>query len=446
MPITSTISIAHGNSDVRNDPLFRFKDLPIELQLQVVQHIVPLPELLQFRLVSTSTNALVMEPLFWKEILFSKQVYSTTGHAKYHHHANVDIVKILGSTSASPSCYGSDTNIVAHQHPRRASVLSMLKQSSDGTIEFERNNQSQLPLANIISSSSIKSRYVFTWSDIEESFVAFISRLSTLERTAHSIEIVTLEDWEGDATMRSIWCRLTQLTGLKDLSIRRSIAKCLHTGVLSQTRVLQHLTRFELKDCVHLYDLPRILHLMPHIHELSLEGCTSLLDFSSLAPRGIYELPYRKLNLANTKVHDSELVEILRRSPHIQELRLDQCYELTATSLEAIGYGSEKPTIEVMGIVNQLQSHASHGLDHEKPRSVLFSSPFCPSLKALSLKDCYDLADESVRALAGCRQLEYLIIRGLRHVNEETVDWLHSQGVPLRKALSPLGRWRYWHH
>ncbi|KAF9950904.1 hypothetical protein BGZ72_007494 [Mortierella alpina] len=169
------------------------------------------------------------------------------------------------------------------------------------------------------------------------------------------------------------------------------------------------------------------------------------------------------VTLINTNVNDKELVELLKMSPDLEELRLDQCYRLTAASLVAIGQGpsgvqhpQETPqagthppgelplhvdTAQHSTLIPQAGAGAS---ESAATPSKITPSTFCPKLKVLSLRNCYDLADEGVRALAGCRQLEFLIIRGLRHVDEGTVDWLHSQGVPLRRALSPLGHWRHW--
>ncbi|KAF9200535.1 hypothetical protein BGZ49_009214 [Haplosporangium sp. Z 27] len=372
--VNQPLSTVQGpNNFVQNVSLFPFQDLPIELQLRVVQSIVLMRDLLRFRLLSTRTNALVMEPLFWQEISLSKQLY----------------------------------------------------------------------IKNV---TNLKSHYPLTWIDVEKSFNSFISRLSTLERTANGIHTILIEDWEGDDTMAAFWRNLVKFSSLKELSIKHSALKSIHPGALFESsKPWQHLTRFDVRACSNLCDISGILQQMPHLHDLCLEGCRNLLDFSPLAPFGRNELPYEKINLANTKIHDPELIELLKRSPHLQELRLEQCYQLTATSVEAIGYGSGKSKVELSDDVNEIQIDVDPILDHSILQPTLLRS-YCPNLRVLSLKECSDLEDETIRALAGCQQLEFLIIRGLRRVNEETLDWLHSQGVPLRKALSPLGRWRYWLH
>ncbi|KAF8936507.1 hypothetical protein EDD21DRAFT_418407 [Dissophora ornata] len=468
----------------KNAVQFRFKDLPIEIQLQVVQHIPSEQELLQFRLVSSLTNALVLEPVFWHEIAFSKQRCFKIGHASGSRSTSTSLRS--KEVSSNPLFYhSSDANVVVHRQSWAASMLALPSRDRSFGGDFMRdgglvvqpsltitanlpNNFDSLPMEPFPGKLSMTSHTkkdlstgLRSWSDIEDSFHAFVTRLSSQERLAHGIHVLTIEDWDGETTMEEMWNTLQTFDALQNLSIRNSILKRLTTisssrsdvtllqGISYSSSSWEHITHLDLKDCSQLCDLTGILQLAPCLQDLSLEGCVGLQDFTPLAPPiapgsiFLQSLPYRKLNLIHTRVHDSELIEILKRSPSLQELRLDQCYELTAASLVAIGFGAKSPGVQEDSGSSE---EADMDVDQTLGRSLAKSSTsFCPLLKVLSLKNCYDLADGGVRALAGCRQLELLIIRGLRFVNEDTIEWLQSQGVPLRKALSPLGRWRHWH-
>ncbi|KAI1315719.1 hypothetical protein EDD11_000427 [Mortierella claussenii] len=443
---------------------FRFNDLPVEVQLQVVQFLNSERELLQFRLVSKHTNALVLDPEFWRDIEFSKQQCFKTGSAAFGPRQP--------SIRRPPSFFhSSDANIMLHSQSWAASMLSssLLQSVSSSNVfmmdyaqpsltivaNLSRSNTAALHDIVHRSTSAAISGTTRSWQSIETSFSAFLFRLASQEYTAHGVHRIVVEDWEDKASMTTIFNTLSGFVMMRDISIRKSILlRLFSTDRLASMAPWEHLTRLDLRDCQELCDLTGVTVLMPNLEDLCLEGCAGLMDFTPLAPRlaAINKstladrcqpdaLRYRIVNLTRTKIQDSELIQLLEQSPRLQELRIDQCYQVTVASLVAIGYGHKASTTSADPM--ELESQSSSSTSSIGTASA--STSFCPELQVLSLKNCYDLPDDGVRALVGCRQLERLIIRGLRHVDEETLEWLHSQGVPLRKALSPLGHWRHWH-
>ncbi|KAG0088647.1 hypothetical protein BGZ93_004927 [Podila epicladia] len=502
--------------------VFPFERLPIEIQLQVVQAIASEKDLLQFRLVSSLTNALVLEPVFWQTLQFSKQRYFKSGSTassssystvsksdfkrksvhqpslfhsalegypqmhqhqhQYHHHPQ--------TSHLQPAfVHSSDANLIVHRQSFAASLLGggSYHQNifSSGLGGISSEEEAMIPMTSSSSSSSSSrssnqlskslptgvsimstSGTICAWAKKEISFLAFLTRLTNTTRiTAQGIQRVTIDDWEGETTVGNLWDSLLKMEQLQELSIRHSVLKLLQPSpglTLSATShghynsppppSWQQLTLLDLRDCLQLKDLSGINMLMPNLLEVNLEGCLGLNDFGPLSKadgsgggggggvvastketKGIRELKFRKINLSRTKVHDQDLVRILQRSPHLQELRLDQCYDLTAASLVVIGQGPEHGQGHVLSTVSP------------SPTPTSSSTSCVPGLRVLSVKNCCDLTDEGIRALVGCRQLELLIIRGLRRVDDDTIEWLHSQGVPLRRVLNPLGKWRYWH-
>ncbi|KAI7818175.1 hypothetical protein BC939DRAFT_463880 [Gamsiella multidivaricata] len=378
-----------------------------------------------------------------------------------------------GSSIGSLFYHNSDANIMVHrqswaasmmQHPTVRDMISPTEPSLTITANMPGILHSgPLRLASERTHPSAPLEGLSpSWSSIEDSFLMFISRLSSRARAAHGIHRISVEDWEGEATMAPLWIAFQAFDTLTDLSIRNSVLKELKPATLSSDVCApacywEQLTRLDLTGCRQLCNLSGILQWMPHLQDLSLVECSELLDFTPLTRPGPTDdsnrdLEYRRINLTQTKIHDAELIELLKRSPHLQELRLDQCYELTDASIVTIGRGSQESAASTLTsipegpIAGKSQADADmmvNDQDQDQSKTVSTSS-YCPALKVLSLKNCYDLGEEGVRALAGCRQLELLIVRGLRGVNEQTIEWLHAQGVPLRKALSPLGQWRHW--
>ncbi|KAG0327405.1 hypothetical protein BG000_000967 [Podila horticola] len=483
--------------------VFPFEQLPIEIQLQIVQAITSEKDLLQLRLVSSLTNALVLEPMFWQTLQFSKQRYFKAGpsssssstvtprsdpkrtnvhqpslfhsalegypqmhqHQHQYHHQQT-------SLQQPAFVHSSDANLIVHRQSFAASLLGGLHHQNvfssglGGTSEEAIMSTSTSHSSNRLSKSLptgvsiLSSGKTCEWAKKEISFLGFLTRL-TNTRTAQGVQRVTIDDWEGETTVDDLWDRLLRMEQMQELSIRHSVLKQLAPSpgltlgaVASRGHYSapswQQLTLLDLRDCLQLKDLSGINRLMPNLLEVNLEGCLGLNDFSPLSKdggvvagstkeaTGAPGLKFRKINLSRTKVHDRDLVRILQRSPHLQELRLDQCYDLTVVSLVVIGQGQ-----------GHGHGHGQHGPGHllatDTPALTASSTSCVPELRVLSVKNCCDLTDEGIRALVGCRQLELLIIRGLRRVDDDTIEWLHSQGVPLRRVLNPLGKWRYWH-
>ncbi|KAG0060008.1 hypothetical protein BGZ90_004240, partial [Linnemannia elongata] len=80
----TTAAAQSGTSSLKHPPqlsppaITTLTSLPTELILQVLSSL-PLPILLSFRLVSSWTNTLVLEPVFWHRLEFSKQLLFKVG-------------------------------------------------------------------------------------------------------------------------------------------------------------------------------------------------------------------------------------------------------------------------------------------------------------------------------------------------------------------------------
>ncbi|KAG0305675.1 hypothetical protein BGZ98_003755 [Dissophora globulifera] len=409
-----------GDGDLTNDDasVFRYTDLPMEVQLLVIQRIESVRELLQFRLVSSAMNALVLEPDFWRKLKFSKGRHQT---------ARLNLI-----------------------------VAELVREQERRDVHFASQRPAFSQTTNSLSVMTSNSAQSVWGQEIEASFNAFLHRLSTHPATAQGVRDVVIESWEEESYMDDTWIILQKFNAMTSLRLLKSVLTHLtppfpSSVVAPNSSPWQNMTQLDLTDCTRLEDLSGILDLAPCLENLSLQGCTSLRNFTPLAPSPLSPLPrtttgyhstgpllYKKLNLIETHIRDHELIAILERAPHLYEIRLDQCYQLTDVSLVTLGYGNRIPP----ALATALDLPVTY-LDRMDDSEG--STSFCQQLKILSLKDCYDLTDQGMRALVGCRQLELLIIRGLRQVRENTIEWLHSKGVPLRKALSPLGQWRYWH-
>ncbi|KAF9963661.1 hypothetical protein BGZ65_001487 [Modicella reniformis] len=416
---------AHQNKDNEEDAdkrsnldqitSFRFEQLPTEIQLRVVHHIASERELLQFRLVSSLTDALVLDPGLWQEIDFSKQQYFKTGGSYHRKDANSS-----NSSSRSPYHHSSVAGIIVHRQSWADSLLeSSSQQLSVGEVIMDQPSlhitanipraipSSRCRLSMTMSTSSADIR---SWTSIENSFLAFIHRLASRTGSAHRLHRVAIKDWEGEESIKSLWRELRAFDTLEELSIISSFFQ--HCSIQAvqgpdpTTGSWIHLRNLDLKGCTRFHDLSTILQLMPRLEELSLEDCLGLEDFSPLvspsAVESTQDLPYRKINFIFTRICDSNLIELLRRSPCLEELRLDRCYNLTEASLMAMGYGHERPTAQQDSGKDQVHHDAPHGPEEDLRTHV--STSFCPKLKVLSLRDCYDLGNEGIRALAGCPQ------------------------------------------
>ncbi|KAF8931346.1 hypothetical protein BGZ47_000129 [Haplosporangium gracile] len=541
--------------------------LPTELILQILDSL-PLPLLLAFRLVSTWTNTLILEPVFWHRLEFSKQLLFKVGDTGNVQQQRRRTSFGLGGGAASPRGVGSgggigggkgsvfqrnsNTNLIMHRQSLAGTLLSPTTSWVEDTFavangqdpgegisagpsvtisaniprpqpshqQHQRDTLStpSTPITQIQQLSKTS-----PWTKIETSFLHFLTRLAHNPRTAQGVQIVMIENWEGVESVQILWTTLRAFSKLRTLVVRNSVLRHLRFHQTNDHNNNKdggswpELKELAFQDCVQLKDLERIQNWLPHLQELNLAECTALEDFSplsrSLSSGGESPTPalvLKKASLIHTKIQDEELIALLRRSPDLEELRLDQCYGLTVRALEAIAFGDQTPVLfsglaqagggpgptpmPTMGTINQeaaqlappyhlttttsntVSSHTTAGSSqplhslltsasppptsspplsstsisttlppHSSQHSNQSSGPYVPYLRKLSLKNCYDFTDEGIRSLVGCRHLEWLVIRGIRQVHEDTAEWLHSQGVPLRKLLSPLGRWRHWH-
>ncbi|KAG0339482.1 hypothetical protein BG004_006811 [Podila humilis] len=391
--------------------------------------------------------------------------------------------------------------------------------------------------------SNDKDSVTTLWAKKQRSFLSFLTRLASQVKSQNQnqnqnesktltqqqlpgILRVTIDDWDSHETTMDLLNTLFKLDQLQELSIRHSVLRQIapdptimaewvvadgdelrygqeHQPLsrFSKDATLlacQHLTRLDLRDCVHLRDLSEINQWMPNLLDINLEGCLGIDDFRPLSQvdkvlmktyiptddatsaaeyrrwqHGKQKkqeqeqeeqpqyLHVRRLNLSRTSIRDRDLISILERAPCLEELRLDQCYDLTTASLVAIGMGNHlqyaahggNSSFSAITVIDSTSvTSGSPPVDtiansdsSSSITEVTTTTSSVPELKILSVKNCCDLSDEGIRALVGCRRLELLIIRGLRRVPDSTIEWLHEQGVPLRRVLNPLGKWRYWH-
>ncbi|KAH7059169.1 hypothetical protein BKA57DRAFT_444175 [Linnemannia elongata] len=589
----TTAAAQSGTSSFKHPPQLSppatttLTSLPTELILQVLSSL-PLPILLSFRLVSSWTNTLVLEPVFWHRLEFSKQLLFKVGGGVGSSAKQLQLRRtsfglsgggggggaaLPGGTGAGAGSresvfqHNSDANLIVHRQSLAATLLSSTSSWVEDTRavagldpggagpsvaisaniprSIQQQQQQQHKWDNLSTSPTATQQLPkhSPWTKIEASFLSFLIRLALNPRTAHGVRAILLEDWEGVESVQVLWTTLSAFSKVQTLVVRNSALRHLRLYPSNDytidkddgaTTTWPELQELDFQDCVQLKDLEGIQAWLPHLQDFSLAGCTALDDFSPLTltrpllsssptPSTVQVLALKKASFIHTRIQDEELIALLRRSPELEELRLDQCYGLTVKALKAIAFGDQSPVSfgdgvegqgagagDIVGIAGQApmatmmvqeaqvappyhiptatatannddnnntgsphtlagpsqslepiltsattsssssfsSSSASTSttlpLPHPQPPNQQTGS-YVPHLRKLSLKNCYDFTDEGIRSLVGCRHLEWLVIRGIRQVNEDTAEWLHSQGVPLRKLLSPLGRWRHWH-
>ncbi|KAG0216734.1 hypothetical protein BGX33_012240 [Mortierella sp. NVP41] len=407
--------------------------LPTEILLQIL-HCLPLEVLLDFRLISSWADALVLEPVFWHRLEFSKHLLFKSGSAHRRTSFGLDRVVApgegaLGGTGTGASAgavvesrhrdsvfqHFSDANLITRRHTLAASLLSPTSEangeeaSPSMTIsaniprplgsrqpallhQLQQQQQQQQQQGdglstslNVFSSTLPKTS---AWTRIENSFLLFLNRLASIDRTAQGVRTVTIEDWEGVGSVQALWASLGCFLGLRSLTIRNSALRHLTAfynrddgdhvhgggGGGGGGPIWAELKELALQDCLQLRSLSGIQTWLPQLQDLSLAECTSLEDFtplvqptsspSSSGPKsGTREiLALKRVSLIHTKIRDEELIALLRRSPGLEELRLDQCYELTVRALEAIAFGDKTPTTHAAGTA-ATEAAAQPGID-----------------------------------------------------------------------------------
>ncbi|GJJ68535.1 hypothetical protein EMPS_00881 [Entomortierella parvispora] len=510
---------------------FAFAQLPPEIQILVLHRLDSQTERLNFRLVSSAANTLVLEPCFWPVLALLARPHHTTfsnnaagqphrplslAAALLQHHSD-SFLRLRSQQPLDDGLSSSSSLTIAANLPNSSSHTAAgatARAEGGPMITASSSSLSPQSLAASMTTDPKKKSTTEACKSKEDSFLAFVSTLAKRSRSVEGVQELSIEGWKSEASLDQL-LRLLILHPFEHLQRLN-----LHTNALSGLPTLHNvpnapeaslasaslhicskLTILDLKNCQQLHDLSGFYSWMPNLEEINLEGCLELVHIAPSPPdlksamtatskaggsesswpplpssspqqQPLHSL--RKLNLTHTKVGDEDLIWLLEQCPQLQELRLDQCYSLTPESISAIAgrgrplHPQPEPAAAAAGV--QLPSfHATAttaamattisanpaGGDPDLQDSSLqtshtgsrlaASSSSDPQLALLSLNNCYDLTDESIRSLVGCRHLDLLLIRGLRTVREDTLEWLHSQGVPLRKALSPLGKWRHWH-
>ncbi|KAK3810693.1 MAG: hypothetical protein JOS17DRAFT_780015 [Linnemannia elongata] len=380
--------------------------LPTELILQVLSSL-PLPILLTFRLVSTWANTLVLEPVFWHRLEFSKQLLFKVGGAagsstqRLQHRrtgfgfggggGGVVLPRGTGARAGarkeSVFQHSSDANLIVHRQSLAATLLSPTSSWVEDTravagLDAGGAGPSVAISANIprsiqephhhqrdILSSSPTSLTATQqlpkhspWTKIETSFLSFLTRLAHNPRTAYGVRTIVLEDWEGTESVQVLWTTLSAFRKLQTLVIRNSALRHLRFQQSNDCNIDKddgmtawpELQELDFQDCVQLRDLEGIQAWLPHLKDLSLAGCTALDDLSPLTltrpflsssptPPTVQALALKKASFIHTRIRDEELIALLRRSPKLEELQLDQCYGLTVRALKAIAFGDQNP-------------------------------------------------------------------------------------------------------
>ncbi|KAG0267847.1 hypothetical protein DFQ27_008123 [Actinomortierella ambigua] len=491
---------------------------PVPPLCRTDQHSPPSSErhLLKLRLVSRDLGNLVaLSPSFWHEIHFNRRTYlrplSLSSSSSSSSSSPLRLVMRPShdhSTAPPPRSFhgiDSDANIV-QAHPQ-SWVSAVSQQPSERKAHLDGTEG---PISSIVPKS-----LDVLWHERTTSFIQFMRHLASIPETAEGVHQVIVEDIADETLVQALWKVLVGMPDLKEFSLKWSFG---FVSLLGQVLLpmgessnegatphqqqqfhgmappWRHLTRLDLTGSVLLRDIRGIRDVMPALTEVVLEGCHGIDDFRPLVrvgyfangfsqhqPSKVFEengLPQRSnlqtLVLSQTKLDDSDLIELVTFSPNLRELRLEQCYKLTIVSLIALGVRLTTSTSTTTTTAPPSTIPSPPPLPHLHPSGQASGPPatppcdqhnnstltttttttttnpnvpavsICPNLRVLSLKGCWDLDDYGVRALIGCPHLEMLNIRGLRRVREETIDWLHNQGVPLRKALGPLGHWRHF--
>ncbi|KAG9072270.1 hypothetical protein KI688_000039 [Linnemannia hyalina] len=344
-----------GTSSLAHPPplsTISLTSLPSEIVLQVLSFL-PLPILLAFRLVSTWTNTLVLEPVFWDRLEFSKQLLFKVGggagaQQSQHRRANLGLGGTeVGAGKESVFQHSSDANLIVHRQSLAATSPSPTSSWIEDTraaagldaggagpsvtisaniprsIQQQQQHQQDTLSTSPTSSTVIQRQPKHSpWTKIETSFLSFLTRLAHNPRTARGVRTIVLEDWEGAESVQVLWTTLSAFSKLQTLIVRNS--------------VLRHLRFHQSND--YSIDKDDGATTWTKLLELNFQDCA---------------LALKKASFIHTKIQDEDLIALLRRSPELEELRLDQCYGLTVRALEAIAFGDQSPASFGDGVEGQ---------------------------------------------------------------------------------------------
>ncbi|KAJ1983753.1 F-box and leucine-rich repeat protein 4 [Dimargaris verticillata] len=205
-------------------------------------------------------------------------------------------------------------------------------------------------------------------------------------------------------TPKGFMALFAHATYIQELSIQGSHsfgAKFMLQDIVPATQC--HTLTVENCPFIDSFSFPWLVDKFIHVRRLTLANCSNHLDIKPLR-RLTTQLVELQLN--NTYTANEQIVEVLRHCPQIHRLNLDECYKVNDSTLLAI-------------------------------------ARYLSNLQSLGAKGCSDITAQGVLYLASCSRLEVLMLRNCRAVPDDTFDTL-AAAVPLKKVLTPLGKWRFW--
>ncbi|KAJ1972338.1 F-box and leucine-rich repeat protein 4 [Dimargaris xerosporica] len=207
-----------------------------------------------------------------------------------------------------------------------------------------------------------------------------------------------------NVTPKGFIALFARATHIRELSVQGSHsfgAKFMLQDIIPATQC--HTLAVENCPFIDSFSFPWLIDKFIHVRRLTLANCSNHLDIMPLRRLATQLV---ELQLNNTYTANEQIIEVLRHCSKIRRLNLDECYKVNNRTLLAI---------------------ARH----------------LPKLQSLGAKGCSDITTQGVLYLTSCPQLEVLMLRNCRAVTDDTFDTL-AAAVPLKKVLTPLGKWRFW--
>lgn len=213
-----------------------------------------------------------------------------------------------------------------------------------------------------------------------------------------------------------------RFTRLRELDLSQSVSRSFYPGVTDSdlsviSTAFSVLRVLNLQNCKGITDngISAIGSGLPSLESLDVSYCRKLTDKGlSTVVKGCQDL--RALHLAGCRlISDSLLVHLSMNCNKLEELGLQSCSYLTDSGLTALAEGCRSLkyldlnkciNIGDLGICNVAKGCSS-------------------SLRTLKLLDCYKVGDDAILSLAKhCRNLEALIIGGCRDIANESIKSL----------------------